>query len=685
MFVTESSGPLFHTSFDLTYNYDELWMYGGLLPVKPGTAPRGGRKVLIDARQMAEWLELRKLALPPSLGRVHQADSHDTKQTTGLFNRQIFGETGQRLVFAWCAFLDGGLMNFTGAEQGLEEQYKAILAVRDRHRALTAGDIDYLGAEPSNNRVFAPIRRTGTEWAMPVLSFSAAPLTTTLQLRKLRLKPGAKTAPRSLQRRNARSHRPGTIARTSRLRRATLDGGEMSTTRRGFMAGAGAATAAPALTKTRRPNVLFIISDQWSPLASDLSGTRPMPRTPAADSIAASGVRFENSYCSWPLCSPSRASLFTGQMPHTTRVIGNVRRPGIVPASMPVLGEIFSRAGYATGYFGKEHTGGAAYRGFQNLGTYQYPGAGYLADGSGLDPIFTRDAIEFIRGPRSNPFLAVLSFINPHDICYTPSHAKIAGKSFVDVNQAFHNRKGKFFRNLDFPPPRPNLNPRPPERMARVSAVQENWSEEDWRLYLATYYLLIENTDWMIGLALDAVRRAGLERDTLVLFTSDHGDQMGAHHLVGKGVFYEECMRVPFAAAWPGVINASQVNRTALISGTDVLPTICDFAGLNCPEGLDGKSVRPLLNGNSAPWRDVFVAELNEGRMLRTGDRKYMLYNRGGQRAEFLFNLRQDPGETRDLAPLAEAAGEMDRCRGLLERWMERTGGGFDRTKPEAR
>ena len=352
---------------------------------------------------------------------------------------------------------------------------------------------------------------------------------------------------------------------------------------------------------------------------------------------------------------------------------------------MPVLGEIFSRAGYATGYFGKEHTGGAAYRGFQNLGTYQYPGAGYLADGSGLDPIFTRDAIEFIRSPRANPFLAVLSLINPHDICYTPSHAKIAGKSFVDVHQAFHNRKGKFLRNLDFPPPRPNLNPRPPERMARVSAVQENWTEEEWRLYLATYYLLIENTDWMIGLALDAVKRAGLERDTLVLFTSDHGDQMGAHHLVGKNVFYDECMRVPFAAAWPGVIKAGQVNRTALISGTDVLPTICDFAGLNCPEGLDGKSVRPLLGGSSAAWRDVLVAELNEGRMLRTGHHKYMLYNRGGQRAEFLFDLREDPGETRDLAPLAGSAGDLDRCRGLLERWMERTGGGFDRTKPEAR
>ncbi len=192
LFVTESSGPLFHTAFDLTYNYDELWMYGGLLPVKRGTNPRGGTKVPIDAHRMAEWLELRKLALPPTLGRVHQADSHDTKQSTNLFNREIFGEAGMRLVFAWCAFLDGGIMNFTGAEHGLEEHYKAILDVRGRLRVLETGDIDYLGAQPSNNRVFAPIRRSGAEWAMPVLSFSDAPVSTTLQLRNLGLKSDVK-------------------------------------------------------------------------------------------------------------------------------------------------------------------------------------------------------------------------------------------------------------------------------------------------------------------------------------------------------------------------------------------------------------------------------------------------------------------------------------------------------------
>ena len=192
LFVTESSGPLFHTSFDLTYNYDELWMYGGLLPVLPGKALRGGKSIQINTRQMAEWLELRKLALPPALGRVHQSDSHDTKQATNYFNREIFGEDGMRVVFAWCAFLDGGLMNFVGAEQGLEEHFRKVLELRGRYRALQSAEVDYPGAEPSSDRVFAPIRWSGAEWALPVLSFSATPVKTTLQLGKLGLKPGVK-------------------------------------------------------------------------------------------------------------------------------------------------------------------------------------------------------------------------------------------------------------------------------------------------------------------------------------------------------------------------------------------------------------------------------------------------------------------------------------------------------------
>jgi glycosidase len=190
LFVTETGGPLFHISYDLSYNYDELWMYGGLLPVLPGTSPRGGNRTRINARQLARWLELRKLALPPTMLRIHQADSHDTKQSTNKFNREIFGENGMRVLFAWASFIDGAPMNFVGAEKGLEDFYREVLALRSKYPALQTGDIDYAGAQPTSDRVFAPFRTLGSEMMVPVIAFSAEPVATALDLSSLRLNAG---------------------------------------------------------------------------------------------------------------------------------------------------------------------------------------------------------------------------------------------------------------------------------------------------------------------------------------------------------------------------------------------------------------------------------------------------------------------------------------------------------------
>jgi arylsulfatase A-like enzyme len=455
---------------------------------------------------------------------------------------------------------------------------------------------------------------------------------------------------------------------------------QQGATRRQFAAGLGAGGLAPGIARSggaRHPNVLLVISDQWSALASE-PGQGHVLRTPATDRLAAQGASFGSSYCTYPLCSPSRSSLITGRMPHQTRVIANVGpNSSAVPAAIPTLGEVFSRAGYDTGYFGKEHVGGAGYRGFKDLGSVQYPRGGYIADGSVLDPVFVRDATAFIQAPRSNPFLAVLSLINPHDICYQPPHATIPAASIVEVCTALW--PGKYLRGRDLPPPRPNLRAAAPQSAPRTPRAQDAWGDREWSLYLGNYYLLIENTDWLIGLILDALRAAGLEKDTLVLFTSDHGDQMGAHQLVGKGVFYEEAARVPFVTSWPGVVKPGVVNNRHLVSGTDVLPTLCDYAGLPLPEGIPGRSVRPLIEDRPVSWRDYVVGETTDGRMLRTGPHKYFTYRRPGD-PEFLFDLARDPGETVNLAGDAQSRPVLERCRRLLARWMEDSGGGFEAT-----
>jgi len=467
----------------------------------------------------------------------------------------------------------------------------------------------------------------------------------------------------------------------------------MQTTRRDILAGAGALTgvlAAPQAGFTRRaPNILFIIADQWSVAAADLSGGVRTPRTPALDSLAASGTRFDNAYCTFPLCSPSRASLFTGRMPHECGVMFNYQgsdRGGRMPSSLPRMGELFAVAGYDTAYFGKEHVGGEVYRGFNERGSIEFTGAGAVADGSALDPVFVRDAIQFIRRARTKPFLAVLSLINPHDICYIPvGPIPPEKKEMVGITTAFDPsywvkdgdpvRPARYLRNSELPPLRPNA------RVINDLKPRRNWTEQQIRNYLANYYLLMENTDWNVSLVLRALRDAGVERDTLILFTSDHGEMMGAHGLFGKLNFFEEAARVPFVLTWPGVIPPGRIIRE-LVSGTDVLPTLLDYAGIPAPPSVTGRSVRPLVEGRKTVWRQFVVAETVRGRMVRSDTHKYMIYRRDTV-VEHLFDMRNDPLETRDLADDPASVGVLQHHRDLLASWGKDTGGDFDTVERE--
>jgi len=161
---------------------------------------------------------------------------------------------------------------------------------------------------------------------------------------------------------------------------------------------------------------------------------------------------------------------------------------------------------------------------------------------------------------------------------------------------------------------------------------------------------------------------------------SDHGEQVAAHHLVGKLVFYEEAARVPLLVSWKGVIRPGEVNRNELVSGVDVLPTLCDYAMVPVPEGLAGRSVRPLIERRQTSWREYLVSELFDGRMLRTESHKYLRFKRD-ETAEFFFDLRRDPGEESDLVSARENTAELERNRDLLDTWMEQTGGTFERTR----
>ena len=189
------------------------------------------------------------------------------------------------------------------------------------------------------------------------------------------------------------------------------------------------------------------------------------------------------------------------------------------------------------------------------------------------------------------------------------------------------------------------------------------FTAEDWRKQRWGYYRMIEKVDAEIGKVLAALRQAGLEDNTLMVFTSDHGECAGAHRFNQKTVLYEESARVPLIIACKGRTAAATTDKL-VNTGIDLLPTMLHFAGLDVPKKLPGLSLWPLASGQAVKdWREFLVVQNNmtqtgeldgfkpqmEGRMVRTERYKYCVFSRGAQR-ESLVDLKADPGETEDLA-----------------------------------
>ncbi|MHC4405434.1 MAG: sulfatase family protein, partial [Planctomycetota bacterium] len=440
----------------------------------------------------------------------------------------------------------------------------------------------------------------------------------------------------------------------------------------------------------RRPNLLVIVTDQQHAGMMSCAGNRYL-RTPAMDSLAASGARFERAYATNPVCIPARVSMMTGHMPSRFGMKSNDegRRQVSESALEQSMGWIFRNAGYATFYGGKTHW-------FRNM-TPESIGFTSLArdEREGL-----ADACaEFFEAKHEEPFLLVASFINPHDICYMAidDYTQAAGKEVMYPHSVVERERlaaslelpqdvsrEEFFRRLC--PPLPDnyeVPPLEPEcittaylgaRAFRVYARQ-SWSDERWRLHRWAYCRLTEMVDAHVARVLHALGEAGLEESTVVIFTSDHGDLDAAHRLEHKSVLYEEAARVPLIVSQKGVTRAGLVDESHLVSvGLDLIPTLCDYAGIEPPEGLLGQSIRPLAEGHQPnEWRDQVVVESRAGRMIRTARFKYNVYE-SGQHREQLINLEEDPGEMVNLAESPQHRDVLDEHRRRLRRWVERTG-----------
>jgi choline-sulfatase len=428
----------------------------------------------------------------------------------------------------------------------------------------------------------------------------------------------------------------------------------------------------------KKTNILIFVTDQLSQRAVGAYGNKDV-ETPEIDSIAASGVRFANSYTPCPLCCPARASFWTGLLPHATKVESNGNRAGTdwiqedVDKDVPTLGSIFSGNGYECIHFGKTHDAGTL-RGF-----YVEPENELEVEGSDAWPVnydtrrdeyTVKRSIEYLNKKHDKPFLMVADIQNPHDICNwigefkgEPENITGSGK----LPELLDNFDNEDWENRPLPVQYICCSHR---RMQQAS----RWDEGNYRHYLAAYYHYVNRADDCVGKIIESLRKSGEMDNTLLVFLSDHGDGMGAHRMVTKQVsFIEETARVPLMFAGPGINAKGVINKKQLVSLDDLLPTLCDYADIPAPGGIYGKSLMPYLRGDSdeklreyvvSEWTTEWGFTISPGRMLRTDRYKYVRYKEAD--GEELFDLENDPGERRSLINDPEYQDVLEMHRNLL-------------------
>jgi len=465
------------------------------------------------------------------------------------------------------------------------------------------------------------------------------------------------------------------------------------------LAGAGMALGSRLLRASeKRPNILLIEVDQmryprWTRIGFPAN----------MDRLAKQGVSFTKHFTSAVPCSPSRACLFTGTYTTQNKMFTNCDfvegrlQPSLSP-KIPNLGHIFRNAGYRTPYRGKWHLTRKSDRnpkdalidyGWEGWKPPEAPFGGPPYNGQLMDPVYAGQAIDWLLNPDNHkqPWFLVCNLVNPHDICAFPRY--------------YPHEK---FEPIKTKEPAPNwtddLSTKPrcqleyQIRYRKVGGPMDVNSADAWRRYLDYYVECEEMVDKDIGRVLDALEKSGQKDNTIIVFTSDHGEMAGSHKLRTKGNFaYEEVMNVPLIFVWPGKIEPG-VSTEALASNVDVMPTLVSLTGIRNPNYMAGKDLSPVLKDPLASVQEQilyhtdweFEVAINRSaedvsafenparvRAIRDRDWKYAYYfsPKNGETDHELYNLKDDPLE---LTNLARDPGYQKKVKEMRDRLMEQEG-----------
>ncbi len=442
----------------------------------------------------------------------------------------------------------------------------------------------------------------------------------------------------------------------------------------------------------RPPNILLVMADQLAAPALPVYGHKVV-KAPNLSRLAESGAVFENAYCNFPICAPSRFSMLSGRLPHA---IGAYDNASEFPSSIPTMAHYLRDAGYRTILCGKMHFIGAdQLHGFEErLTTDIYPadfswtpdwlkGPSYRPTGVSMRPVVEAgpcvrslqidydDEVEYhgiqrlydaARAPAEQPFFLTVSFTHPHP-------------PFVTGQEHWDRYRDD---EIDLPrvPPIPFENLDEHSRWLYVAHAQDEYELTEARVRNArhAYYGMISYIDDKVGRIMRTLGETGLDGNTLVVFAVDHGEMMGERGMWYKQTFYEWSARVPLIVSMPGRYAPRRI--AAPVSLLDLLPTFMDVARAGKATGyvdpIDGSSLVPLLEGGPADAREVIAEYSSEGvcaasRMVRQGRYKYV-YTRG--LAPMLFDLETDRDELRNLAGMpVHAATENALHARLVRDW----------------
>jgi iduronate 2-sulfatase len=447
-----------------------------------------------------------------------------------------------------------------------------------------------------------------------------------------------------------------------------------------------------------RPNVLFLISDDLNNALGCYDA--PLMKTPNIDRLAARGVRFDRSYCQFPLCGPSRNSMLTGLYPNSTGILGNGQIFRQTIPSHPSLPQAFRLDGYFAGRIGKLYhynvPNSIGTNGHDDPGSWELelnpagvdrlveqpdeifsltPGQfggtlSWLAsprpEGQHTDALQAADAewvLERCAKQQDRPFFLAVGFFRPH----TPY---IAPESYFD----WYNR-GEMPLVEDVEEDQQDI---PPPGLMSAKKEQESLTDDLRREAIQAYFASISFMDAQVGKVLDALDRLGLAEDTIIVMTSDHGYHLGEHGLWQKQSLFEESARVPLIIAAPGVSEPGTVSRSP-VGLIDLYPTLAELCGVDAPDNLQGQSLVPLLKDPDAPGRGWALSQVRRGGgpnqfpgySLRTPRWRYTEWDDGNRGRELydhdadpreLTNLGDDPEHAETVAELSEQLREAVRA-----------------------